>query len=60
MFVYVFFSSSGKPLQGLKPAVSENCSLKLCLPEKFKIIGPHNQEINKKEEIDGFIFCIII
>jgi len=42
---------SNKSAQGLEPVVSEDCSLKLCLSDKFKFIGPIDQE-NVIEEIE--------
>lgn len=47
----IIFSSS-KSIQGLAPEASEDCDLKLCLPNKIDFVGPLNQE-HIKNEIEG-------
>lgn len=42
--MYVYFNSSSKLANGLKPVVSEVCSLKLCSSDKSNFIGPLVQD----------------
>lgn len=49
--------SSSKTVQGLEPTDTEHCDLKLCLSNKFKFVGPLNEE-NINEKIG--IVCQII
>lgn len=42
--MYVYFNSSSKLVNGLKPVASEVCSLKLCASDNSDFIGPLVQE----------------
>lgn len=50
--IHFIVISSSKSIQGLAPEASEDCDLKLCLPDKIDFVGPLNRE-HINNEIEG-------